>query len=434
MAPAWRPTPDSAWRLGGPATVDIDGPAAFSLPVPGLSREDRRAFSVGNALFRDNWVVAPASAEGRDGLGPMFSASSCSACHAEDGRGMPPYGDPLPSAGWIVLVSPQAEDGLAHPTYGRQVQDRAIPGVRPEAAIRLEPERRPGEYADGTPFELERWRIRLEDLGYGELGPVRLSLRVGPQLIGGGLLEGVDDATIVSLEDPEDRNGDGISGRAHRVGARIGRFGWKASLATLEDQVQSAFHEDMGITSPLFPAESLTPLQAMAVREPSGGAPEIDAAKVGRVAHYCRSLAVPAQRRAGTGSEVERGRELFSRIGCTSCHVAQLHTGNASPIPSLRGVTFHPYTDLLLHDMGEGLADGRRDGDATGREWRTPPLWGIGLVPAVNGHSRYLHDGRARSLEEAVLWHGGEAQRARDAFTALDRSQRLALIAFLSSL
>lgn len=426
---------DAPARLGGPATVAADGPHAFSLPSPGLSREDRRAFSVGNALFRDNWVVAPASADGRDGLGPLFAANSCSACHPEDGRGLPPAGDASSAAGWIVLVSPHGRDGEAHPVYGRQVQDHAVPGVRPEARIRVEPVRERGSYPDGTPFELERWSIALDEPGYGPLGEVRLSLRVGPQLVGGGLLEAVDDATILALEDPQDRDGDGISGRAHRLAAsgRVGRFGWKASQATLDDQVQAAFSEDMGITSPRFPAEAVTSAQSASVREPSGGSPEVDAAKVARVAHYCRVLAVPAQR-SPHDPRVAVGRQSFARAGCASCHVPELRTGDASPVAALRGVEFRPYTDLLLHDMGDGLADGRRDGDASGREWRTPPLWGIGLVPTVNGHSRYLHDGRARSLEEAVLWHGGEAQRARDAFVAMPVDERRALLAFLASL
>ncbi|MBU3682573.1 MAG: c-type cytochrome [Phycisphaerales bacterium] len=426
---------DAPGRLGGPATVDVDGTNAFSLPLPGLSREDRRAFSVGNALFRDNWVVAPASAEGRDGLGPLFAASSCSACHAEDGRGLPPVGDGSASAGWIVLVSPHARDGEAHPVYGRQLQDHAVPGVRPEVRVRVDPVREHGRYADGTPFELERWKISPEEPGYGPLGEVRLSLRVGPQLVGGGLLEAVDDATILAREDPQDRDGDGISGRAHRlaVGGRVGRFGWKASQATLEDQVQAAFSEDMGITSPLFPAEVLTDSQSGSVREPSGGSPEVDAHKVSRVAHYCRTLAVPAQR-APDDPRVALGRQAFMRAGCAACHVPELRSGDTSPVAALRGAVFRPFTDLLLHDMGEGLADGRRDGDASGREWRTPPLWGIGLVPTVNGHSRYLHDGRARSLEEAVLWHGGEAQRSRDAFVAMPEEERRALLAFLASL
>jgi CxxC motif-containing protein (DUF1111 family) len=334
-----------------------------------------------------------------------------------------------------VLVSPRAHDGAAHPVYGRQVQDRAVPGVRPEATIRVEPVREQGAYADGTAYETEHWRVLLDDPGYGPTGDVRLSLRVGPQLVGVGLLEAVDDAAISAREDPQDRDGDGISGRAHRLAGsgRVGRLGWKASQATLDDQVQAAFSEDMGITSPRFPTEVVTPVQAERVSEPSGGSPEVDASKVARVAHYCRVLAVPAQR-TPEDPRVVAGRAAFMRAGCASCHVPELRTGDSSPVEALRGATFRPYSDLLLHDMGDGLADDRRDGDASGREWRTPPLWGIGLVPTVNGHSRYLHDGRARSLEEAVLWHGGEAQRARDAFVGMPAEDRRALLAFLSSL
>lgn len=428
--------PDDASRLGGPATVAVDGANSFSLPIPGLCREDRRGFSVGNSLFRDNWVVAPSSAEGRDGLGPLFAANSCSACHPDDGRGVAPTEDAGLGRGWIVLVSPFDSDGQPHPAYGAQIQDQAVPGVTPEARVVVRPERSLGRYADGTEFELRRWAISVGELGYGPLGNARLSLRVGPQVIGGGLVEAVDDAAIIAREDPDDRDGDGISGRAHRVPrdpSRVGRFGWKASQVTLEDQVQAAFHGDMGITSPRFPGEPLSESQRNVVREPSGGEPEIDVAKVSRVAHYLRALAVPAQR-APDDPQVRRGRDAFVAAGCAACHVPELRSGQGSPIEALRGVAFRPYTDLLLHDMGDGLADGRCDGAANGREWRTPPLWGIGLVPIVNGHSQYLHDGRARSLEEAVLWHGGEAQRSRDAFARMGADDRAAMLAFLGSL
>jgi len=197
--------------------------------------------------------------------------------------------------------------------------------------------------------------------------------------------------------------------------------------------VLAALHEDIGITSDAHPEETLTAAQRAVVQAPSGGSPEIDARKAQRLAHYCRTLAVPAQRDAGT-PEVERGRLLFAQAGCVACHLPTLVTGGSSPVPQLRGVTIHPYTDLLLHDMGDGLADDRRDGDATGREWRTPPLWGLGLVRTVNGHTRLLHDGRARDSVEAVLWHGGEAQRAREAFVSMRAEDRAALCAFLDSL
>lgn len=431
------PSPADAAELAGPLTVHEDGPNAFGLPLPRLSAEDRRAFSVGNALFRDNWIVAPASAAARDGLGPLFNANSCSACHQDDGRGRPPLAAGDVGLGMVVFVSPRDADGEPHPVYGKQFQDQAVPGVVPEVRIALQPEVVRGTYADGQPWELVRWRPSFDAPAYGTVGDVRTSVRIGPQVIGGGLLEAVTDETILQREDADDRDGDGISGRASRVTSsgqsRIGRFGWKASQPTLEDQVLAALHEDIGITSARHPRESLSDPQRASITAPSGGEPEIDQLRVSRLTHYCRTLAVPAQRDAGT-PPVERGRALFAQAGCTACHAPTLVTGQTSPVQALRGVTFHPYTDLLLHDMGEGLADDRRDGDASGREWRTPPLWGIGLVETVNGHTRFLHDGRARGLEEAVLWHAGEAQRARDAFVNMSAKDRAALLAFLRSL
>lgn len=430
--------PDDLGRLGGPATVDADGPHAFGLPAPGLSREDRRAFSVGNSYFRDNWIVGPASAQGRDGLGPHFNANSCSACHPDDGRGRPPLSRDEVGLGMVVFISPHGEDGSPHPVYGLQLQDQAIPGFPPEARLFVEPDFVAGSYADGAPFELRRWRLVLSEEAYGPLGPVRTSMRTGQQIIGAGLLEAVADATLLSMEDAEDRDRDGISGRAHRIrsadgSTRIGRFGWKASQPTIDAQIIAALHEDIGITSAARPDESFTSVQRMTLEIASGEAPEIDRHKIDRIAHYCRVLAVPRQRGVGE-VQIERGRTLFAHAGCTACHVPELSTGRDSPIAAFRDVLIRPYTDLLLHDMGSGLADDRSDGMATGREWRTPPLWGIGLLETVNGHAHYLHDGRARSLEEAILWHGGEAQAARDAFVGMSAEDRTALVAFLRSL
>lgn len=424
-----------AGRLGGPATVEADGADAFGFPVPGLDPADRRAFSVGNALFRDNWVVAPASTDGRDGLGPLFNANSCSACHPNDGRGRPPERAGDVGLGMVVFISPRDADGEPHAAYGAQLQDQGIPGTAPEVRITLAPRASRGEYRDGSPWELLSWVPGFAEPAYGPIDDVRASIRIGPQLIGAGLLEAVPDAAIVASEDPDDRDGDGISGRAHRLpgGEGIGRFGWKATQPNLEGQVAAALHEDMGLTSPRHPAESLTAPERAVIRAASGGSPEVDAAKVGRLAHYCRTLAVPAQRREAE-STIDRGASLFLSLGCASCHSPALRTGDSSPIERLRNVVFHPYTDLLLHDMGDGLADDRRHGNASGREWRTPPLWGLGLLGTVNGHERLLHDGRARGFEEAILWHGGEALRAREGFNALDAADRSALTAFLRSL
>jgi CxxC motif-containing protein (DUF1111 family) len=261
---------------------------------------------------------------------------------------------------------------------------------------------------------------------------------VAPAVFGVGLLEAVPEAHILAAADPDDTDGDGISGRPNQVadvvngGTSLGRFGWKANVPSVEQQNAGAFHGDIGITSALFPDENCPPEQVACGSALSGGVPELDAAKLDRVTFYTRTLAVPARRDVGQPVTTE-GQELFASLGCASCHLPELRTGE-SDIAALSNQVIHPYTDLLLHDMGPGLADGRPDGEASGSEWRTAPLWGIGLVDTVNGHTRFLHDGRARNLSEAILWHGGEAQASADAFRASPARARDALIAFLESL
>lgn len=426
-------------RLGGPATIDSREPNAFGLPAPGLDALGRRAFVVGNSFFRDNWVAPPASAAGRDGLGPLFNARSCSACHEDDGRGRPPLENDERATGMVVRISPRDADGKPHPIYGDQIQDQAVMNAAPEAAVVLRPRVRKSAYPDGDAFELTQWDIALDSPAYGPVGEARLSVRIGQQLVGVGLLEAVDAATIAELADPDDRDHDGVSGRPNmvvdpRTGSReLGRFGWKAGRPDLESQIAGALREDIGITSSVFPDESTTAAERGSIKAASGGSPEIDDFKLQRLAHYCRVLAVPAQRDSDDAA-VRRGAELFASAGCVACHAPLLRTGKDSPIAQFRDVVIHPYTDLLLHDMGPDLADDRSDGEATGREWRTPPLWGIGLIETVNRHTRFLHDGRARSIEEAVLWHGGEAEAARRRFMAMPRADRAALLAFLQSL
>jgi CxxC motif-containing protein (DUF1111 family) len=295
-----------------------------------------------------------------------------------------------------------------------------------------------GSYADGTTYTLSQPRYQLTGLAYGPLEAPLTSPRVAPQVVGMGLLEAVPEAALLDLADPDDADGNGVSGRPNYVATgpgepeRLGRFGWKANVATVRDQVAGAFAGDIGITSDEHPEENC-PTPATACRAaPTGGSPEIPADRMDDMEFYSRTLAVPARRRVDE-PEVERGAELFAAIGCTACHTPTLLTGD-HPVSQLSGQEIHPYTDLLLHDMGPGLADGRADFLATGSEWRTPPLWGIGLVETVNGHTLFLHDGRARNLEEAVLWHGGEAAGAQGRFTALDAADRAAVIAFLESL
>ena len=426
-------------RLGGPATVLDASVDAFGYPAPILTRTQRRAFMVGNSFFRNNWVEAPASTTARDGLGPLFNARSCGGCHLRDGRGRPPAPEENGVTGFLVRLGRSEKlGGGPHPVYGNQLQDRAVSGVVPEGRLVIKQEPVRGRYADGEEWELSRPLYSLADDGYGRLDPsTRFSGRVAPQVIGLGLLEAVPDATLEKLADPEDVDGDGISGRVSRIkgpqGLRIGRFGWKAAMPTVREQTAAAFVNDMGITTPVFPDEIPTATQRRSMKFTSGGSPELDERRLDRVTLYGLALAVPA-RRGVDRPEVVKGEALFSSLGCATCHQPRLETGADSPIEGFRRQSFQPYTDLLLHDMGEELADGVREGGAGPREWRTPPLWGIGLIPVVNGHTHYLHDGRARNLTEAVLWHGGEAQASRDRFIALERGDRAALIAFLESL
>jgi CxxC motif-containing protein (DUF1111 family) len=318
-----------------------------------------------------------------------------------------------------------------HPKYGLQIQDQAVPGIEPEAEVSVRWWERTGWYPDGSAYGLREpeWSVAEDGMF--------VSARVAPALVGLGLLEAIPEATILERADEHDENDDGISGRANRVWSSsgdalvIGRFGWKANQPSLLEQNAAALAGDLGITSSLRPRENsvATPGGAYVM---SGGDPELDDDFLEKLTFYTSTLAV-APRRDPDDPRVLRGERLFEEAGCVSCHVPTLVTG-PHEIPALSEQTVHPYTDLLLHDLGPGLADGRPDWEADGREWRTAPLWGIGLIPIVNGHSFFLHDGRARNLTEAILWHGGEAARARDAFVALTREDREAIVAFLRSL
>ncbi len=430
-------------RAGGRATVFDFTRDAFSLPAPNLSESHRTQFFVGNSFFNQNWVSAPASASGRDGLGPLFNARSCSGCHFKDGRGRPPEpGEPMRSMLMRISIEGEGPHGapLPDPVYGTQLQGSALPGAPREADIYVTYEAISGAFPDGEPYELLHPTYRVEALGYGPTADtLHLSPRVAPFIIGLGLLEAIPESSLLALADPEDANGDGISGRTNLVWdhgrqvPRIGRFGWKAEQPSVRQQSAAAFLGDMGLTSSLFASENHSEGQLAALRLPSGGNPEVSDQALSSVTLYAQTLAVPARRNLDA-PDVLAGEALFQRIGCASCHVPTLQTGTHPDVPELSGQTIHPYTDLLLHDMGEALSDGRKTFAARGNEWRTPPLWGIGLVAKVNGHTFFLHDGRARNLQEAVLWHGGEAEHARSSYENLARAQRSALLAFLHSL
>ncbi|MEE3319960.1 MAG: di-heme oxidoredictase family protein [Pseudomonadota bacterium] len=432
----------------GEGTVTKTDQNAFSLPLANLSPTRRLDFSVGNSFFRNPWVIAPASTDARDGLGPLFNTNACQNCHIKDGRGHPPGPEAKQAVSMLVRLSVPAGEGddltrsglVAEPNYGGQFQDAAIPGIAPEGRVRVEYSPLVMTFADGHEVELRKPRLTFSNLAYGEMHPATLfSARIAPPVIGLGFLEAISDEDLLANEDPDDADGDGISGRANRVWDRasgtvqVGRFGWKAGQPSLRQQNAEAFANDMGLTSHLVPTDSCAPSQEDCLALPDGGTPEVSDEILDNVTFYTRNLAVPARRNVDD-PQVLKGKSLFHEANCQGCHVPSFTTSADAPEPELANQTIRPYTDLLLHDVGPGLADGRPEFLANGQEWRTPPLWGIGLTEAVNGHTQFLHDGRARNLMEAILWHGGEAAASRDKVLTFDAEQRAALLAFLNSL
>ena len=377
---------------GGATTVLQSDRNAFSLPSANLAPSRRLDFSVGNSFFRNPWVIAPSSTTARDGLGPLFNTNACQNCHVKDGRGHPPGADAVSAVSMLVRLSI------------------------------------PAGPADGKTL-----------LHQGVIPQTMFSARVAPPMIGLGLLEAIPDEAILANADPDDRNGDGIRGRANQVwdAARqrtaLGRFGWKAGQPDIPQQNAHAFANDMGLTSSLLPHDDCSAAQVECRRAPDGGEPEVSDNIFAQVLFYSRNLAVPARRKVDD-PQVLAGKRLFAQANCVACHVPAFTTGSDASEPELANQRIRPYSDLLLHDMGDGLADNRPEFLASGRDWRTPPLWGIGLTETVNGHTQFLHDGRARNLLEAILWHGGEAEAAKRHVLGFDADQRSALLAFLNSL
>ena len=409
---------------------------ALSQPMANLSQAQRAQFVVGNSFFTNPWMTAGASTSGRDGLGPLFSAAACQDCHVRDGRGLAP--GRFPTAVVIRIASP---DGAPDPVYGRHLQTRAVPGLQPEATVEVEWKSHTETLPDGTRAELRQPVLRFSDWAYGKpAAGLKASLRVAPPMTGMGLLEAIPEAAL--LAQVASQQGLGLRGLMNAVHSQEsgqptpGRFGYKASQPSVRQQTLDAFVNDIGITSVLFPHEVCTPAQldrdcrAM----PSGGTPELEPKIEQAVVFYAQHLAPPA-RRGHDRTEVLAGQKLFADIGCEGCHRASWRTGASGASTAVSNQTIWPYTDLLLHDLGPGLADGISEGAASAQHWRTAPLWALGQVKAVGGEAAgYLHDGRARTLTEAILWHGGEAKGARDAWAALPAAERLSVLAFLSSL
>lgn len=429
---------------GGTTTTHNATRKAFAQPAANLDVQRRARFFIGNAFFNSPWVVAPASAGARDGLGPLFNARSCDACHNNDGRGRPPEKEhERPVSLVIQFATPTPgvnnEPG-SDPRYGGNLNPFAIGGVAAEGTARIEHREIHGQYADGESYTLLAPRYVFEELAYGELAhDNQFSPRVAPSVFGSGLLEVVPEAQIFERSDPDDTNGDGISGRPNRVWNHlaqrtvIGRFGWKSNQPDIAHQTAGAFSSEIGMSTSLRPQQNCTEVQTACRAAPNGGTPELSDEIFAHIVEYQQMLGVPLRRHLES-LEVKRGAKLFLRAGCESCHRATFVTAQTEDKPWLNRQTIHPFTDLLLHDMGAELADGRADFEANSSEWRTQPLWGIGLQQMVNGHTRFMHDGRARNVSEAILWHGGEGESAKQAFLKMSRAERDALLAFVNSL
>ncbi len=425
---------------------------SFIFPGANVDRMDELNFWTGFSLFRDPWVIAPSSTKDRDGLGPIFNTRSCISCHLAGARGdLPEEGESLPSAMVLRLGSTVPGDNKVDPHYGGQIQPRSIAQafagkdqpLRGEASMVLTYNYIDGAFPDGETYQLRKPNIELSKLNYGTLAQgVGLSPRFAPVVYGSGLLDAIAEADLLVQEDIEDSDGDGISAKYNRVlnvrsGAiEIGRFGLKAKQPNLAQQVAAAFRDDIGITNNLFPEESCSSIQQECQLASAAGGHagvEIPDKLLDLVITFNQYIAVPPARRLDN-PQVANGRQLFYQSDCAACHTPNYTTEQDYPVAELAGQTIWPYSNLALHDMGEGLADGVNEFDANGREWRTPPLWGLGLQAQYRKQETYLHDGRARTLQEAILWHGGEAEASKNNFKRLDKADRDALIAFIKAI
>lgn len=433
-ARAGGPLPGGTGLPGGRATVEPARPeAALTTFRPGLDGIAGLDARIGQALFERIWVSAPASTRAADGLGPLYNARACLACHPNLGRGQAPRAGEHAPAFVIRLAQP---DGGPDPVLGRQIQSFAVAGMPAEAQVRVAWREHAVTLNGGETVRLRAPVPRLSDFGWGAPDPATaLGPRVPLALVGGGPVSAIPDAAILAGADPQDRDGDGIRGRARMVEGAPGRFGRRAAFATLEAATAAAFAIDIGLSTPLHPQPwgDCTPAQTACRAGPHGDGDvrvhEVTAEVVGLIAGFLRDLGVPA-RAQPQDPRVLAGEALFQAAGCAACHRPSYAIETAAG-PDV----IWPYSDFLLHDLGPGLADPAPEAGVAPGEWRTTPLWALGRVREIGrGAESYLHDGRARSVQEAILWHGGTAQPARDRFAALPPADRAALLRFLESL
>lgn len=428
----------------GILTNKLSGSNAFNHAVPNLPLNEDLLFYVGNSLFQQSWIRSGGSTTARDGLGPTFNANACSECHRKVGRGKPLEAGQRFSKGFLLRISKPGKNIYGGPKsvhgYGNQIQERSNLGIPIEANVEVNYEFVSGSFDDGESYELRKPIYSIVDEQFGSLQGVFTSPRVGQQVIGLGLIDALAVEDILINQDEFDSNNDGISGKANQVWnfstnkTQVGRFGWKANEPTLLQQVASAFSGDIGLTNSVFPNKNCPSPQKDCNSEKNGGNPEVTARQLNNIMVYSSSLSVPIRRNYDK-KNVLNGKKLFRDMKCNSCHKEVFKTSNNYPFnPTLQNITIRPFSDFLLHDMGEGLADNRPDYLANGKEWRTQPLWGLGLIQEVNKHNFLLHDGRARGIQEAILWHSGEAENSKNSYKKLTKKDREDVLAFLNSL
>lgn len=444
--------PDEALSAGALTIAKADADA-FIEPAPGLEYRQRERFLRGRHHFNQRWVQFP-SIGGDWGLGPTFITNKCVACHVGGGRGRPPGSPTEQPVSLLVRISVPGDGPHGapkpHPHYGDQIQNAGLMGqdrddtflgdrVTPEAEVFVDWETREVALADGEIVPLRKPKLRVGKTWFGPLGDDTMtSLRLAPPVFGLGLLEAVPDETLLAIANAQEAQG--FRGRVNVVrddiGDRmaIGRFGWKSNQPSIRQQIAAAFAGDLGVTSSLYLEQNCPPVQVDCAAQPPGNQPELIDNDWDELEFWTRLLAVPARRHV-TDARFLRGGQLFAEAQCAVCHVPEMRTAATFPkLPLLANQTFRAYTDLLIHDMGDDLADGRPEFRAGPRDWRTPPLWGLGLSQVTSGSTAMLHDGRARNATEAILWHGGEAAVAREAFRRMAKSDREALLFFLDSI
>tara|TARA_B100000686_G_scaffold351311_2_gene449746 strand:- start:4870 stop:6213 length:1344 start_codon:yes stop_codon:yes gene_type:complete len=422
-------------------SVKRENREAFAAPIPSLNLSKMRFFTGGRHLFRRSWTSAPSSVKSLDGLGPVFNRVSCSGCHVKDGRGKPPEEGSTKFRSMVIKLGLIKNNKLRpDPNYGFQLNDKSILGVPYEGKAKINYDKKIIFYNDGSSISLSIPKYSFQSLSFGPLHKdTKYSGRVAPPVFGLGLIEAISEKDILKKSDPNDKDNDGISGRPHYIldpisnTKKVGKFGWKATRASLLHHITGAAFQDMGLTSNIFPNQNCMTIQKKCIAQISGGEPEISHEQINRLLIYMQTLAPPRQRKP-TNKIISNGNSLFHEIGCNKCHTPSYKTNLHENHSELNYKIIKPYSDFLLHDMGPDLDDSLKEGQALSSEWKTPPLWGIGLIKKVNKHTRFLHDGRARSIEEAIIWHGGEAEKAKNNYLNLNKKERNYLLKFLNSL